>query len=755
MQASAAPRARNNKEYLAPLALISAVLIFYAPILSGRASFPSGDFNEHFVPFLTFQARELLSGRLPLWAPYTFSGHPFLADVQAAVFYPPSWLTVALGALKNDYFYALEVEAIAHVVAATLFVFFYVRRILERTFPAFVAALVFGYGGYLTSYPSQQLAILRADTWLPLLLLALEKAWAYVREQKKGAAARWFVTAGLALALAILAGHPQSALYILYVGVAYYLFLAVYSLKRGATPAVRAYALGGGVVMGLVALGLTAAQLLPSLEYWQLSVRARTDYAFVSLGFPLQALWQLLVPGSIGVMSPLYVGILPLLLGVVGLARPTARVWFWLGTGVVALLLSFGGHAFLFPLFYRFLPGWTLFRSQERAAFLVSLALAILAGHGVALLRADRPPRRLALGLGFVGLVLAIWFLIGWGLPGRVAFARSVLAQRLVVAALLLAASVLLLALPERIARLAGPRIPSSAWLAAMVVGLIWLDLFRANVGNNLTWVSARERTAPSPMALILEREAASTPESGRVWNDWGIAQDFGLVTEVESTWGASPLRVAIYEALKTTLPMERAWELLNVEYVLTWRRTLYMPGEIIYEERQATSTAYLHRLSGSNPRAWVVHQARVLPDAEALALLAEVDNNRQREVILAAAPADAEWEPWAGAGETVQVEPRSRPDGRVYQVEMRAAGLLVLSEVFYPGWEALVDGQPVPLLRANVALSAVLLPAGRHRVELRYRPASLRLGLLISGATGLVLAACALVSARRRMVKR
>ena len=49
----------------------------------------------------------------------------------------------------------------------------------------------------------------------------------------------------------------------------------------------------------------------------------------------------------------------------------------------MALLLSYGGNGFLYPLFYRLAPGWNLFRGQERVAYLVALGLSVLAGYGV------------------------------------------------------------------------------------------------------------------------------------------------------------------------------------------------------------------------------------------------------------------------------------------------------------------------------------------------------------------------------------
>jgi uncharacterized membrane protein YfhO len=61
------------------------------------------------------------------------------------------------------------------------------------------------------------------------------------------------------------------------------------------------------------------------------------------------------------------------------------------------------------------------------------------------------------------------------------------------------------------------------------------------------------------------------------------------------------------------------------------------------------------------------------------------------------------------------------------------APGYLVLTDTWFPGWQATVDGAEQPIRRANHALRAVAVPAGRHTVEFRYAPASVRLGLGIS----------------------
>jgi uncharacterized membrane protein YfhO len=73
------------------------------------------------------------------------------------------------------------------------------------------------------------------------------------------------------------------------------------------------------------------------------------------------------------------------------------------------------------------------------------------------------------------------------------------------------------------------------------------------------------------------------------------------------------------------------------------------------------------------------------------------------------------------------------KPNRIQLRAEMRKAGFVVLSEVYYPGWEARIDGEPAPLLKADYILRAIPVPAGDHTIELRFRPAALSWGLMIS----------------------
>jgi uncharacterized membrane protein YfhO len=75
---------------------------------------------------------------------------------------------------------------------------------------------------------------------------------------------------------------------------------------------------------------------------------------------------------------------------------------------------------------------------------------------------------------------------------------------------------------------------------------------------------------------------------------------------------------------------------------------------------------------------------------------------------------------------------------------------MLVLSEMYSPGWHAYIDGKETPVYAADAVLRSIHIPAGEHQVEFRYEPASLRFGIIISVVTGLaILAIFALFSWR------
>jgi hypothetical protein len=128
-----------------------------------------------------------------------------------------------------------------------------------------------------------------------------------------------------------------------------------------------------------------------------------------------------------------------------------------------------------------------------------------------------------------------------------------------------------------------------------------------------------------------------------------------------------------------------------------------------------------------------VVAGTRIADGPSALATLVDPGFDPAREVVLADGTPQAP--PDVPVGDARILPGGYRPDRVALEARLQAQGFLVLIDAYDPGWQAYVDGRAAPLLRANTAFRAVALPAGTHRVEMRYRPPLAVAGLCISGA--------------------
>jgi hypothetical protein len=734
--------------------LLGLCLLFFWPLLTpnleNRGSLRAGDFYVQTYACCTYKARELLNAHLPLWNPYVYSGHPFVADLQNSALYPPALLIILFGAPWGYPVLALEIEAIVHVFLAGAFTYFLGRRLFQHRSAALVAAVVFAFGGYLSSFPPLQLPILETAAWLPLVLLLLDVGLERLKHASR--LGFWYCALGGAVfGVALLAGHAQTALYLFYVAAAWYAFRAA---GRG-HPRWRSL-FGGFGVFAVTAGGLAAVQLLPSLELMRLSIRASAAYQDLAVGFALKDLLQVVLPGMAGSWSPLYVGILPLAWVVfawvaafrTGDASPSRQwqrqVFFWTALACVALLLSFGDGTFLFGLFYLGVPGFDLFRAQERLALMFSLSLALLAGYGLRYFVSRVNSEQYALAAQVdLGHLLAA-FLAGMGALAVVLFFGATQAssgQEGNLAGSFLGI-VLFLGLVLGAGWLWNAFWRHRRWrtmpATGLLLGLIVLDLFTLNSRTNIQGRLPERQILSSPLIQTLQSAGADQPF--RVYHgSWYLMGNYGCVFGVEDTGGASQLQLADYARFWAQLPMERAWELLNVRYVVTWQSELNVPSTVVYHTTTSKGDeVYLHRLVQDAPRAWAVFAAEVVPDGEALARLARFDFDHYG-VALLDAPLDPPLTGWPAGEAQIHLLSRAAEEVRL-EADMPARGLVVLSEVYYPGWQARVDGQKVPIRRVDTLLRAVELPAGHHEVVMEFRPSSVYLGAGLSLLTFVLL---------------
>jgi hypothetical protein len=556
---------------------------------------------------------------------------------------------------------------------------------------------------------------------------------------------RYLVLTALAFALAFLTGNPQNLTQLFYTTLAYY----AYQCWRAHIPwsvALKRF----GLVLAL-AVGLSAIQLLPSLEWWRNSTRASISFEKAAVGFPPRDVVQLLVTGLVSYWQPLYVGVLSLVLAFLACAMGRKRdLPFWAGLTIVALVFSFGKNLFGFEVAYLTLPGYNLFRDQERHAYLVTFGLSVLAAHGLDTLLSPlkRWERKLVHHTArYLRYALPVVFL----LIGVAALLRRMeldvsdsqkLANHLAVLFLCLTFATTLLYL-----RFYRPR--SRSMLGILALMLVVFDLFTLN--------RARYYADPHDPHQVssLFQQIKADPNWFRVQEDeFPIIRDVAGRRDLRGVWGVA-IQLRHYEEFLDRTPEDVRWKLLGVKYVVTWRGSLVTwqgreitEAEMLGKEGEGESVKHFYRLPWQPQRVFVVREVAMAQNRDELyQILGSPDFDPLRTAVL--------WEP-------VSLKPAPTAEDKVLitsdtpayiglQVRLGAPGLLVLSEVTYPGWRVYVNGKPARLHEADGILRAVLLPEGESKVEFRFLPLTFYVGIALSSLTVLLIIGYAIARWREK----
>jgi hypothetical protein len=513
-----------------------------------------------------------------------------------------------------------------------------------------------------------------------------------------------------------LAGRPQSYLTIGLITIAWLIYTARQAEYSWPQIGARIVVLGG------IAMGIAAAQWLPTLQLTRLSTRSELTYNSVAEGgFPFAELTGFFVPQLLGTQN-LYVGLLTLLLAAVAIYKREGLLW--AGILLVCLLGSVGEHLILFDGLYLIerlgFPGYL--RNMERLAFGITFSLAALSGYG---LRAvQRESRRLLCPIGIIlGCIFSVTLLLGW-LWSFTRLPSESLNPTLAVEALSYAGVMLFVGLAAFWLLRDRPRVVQIA-LAVLVV----LDVMSVNQGRFLVTESFLpgndiERVAAAP---------AGPQPFYRVTFNQTSSQDFGSLLGVDSPGGMPPLMLKDYERLRGILDEYRRNILLNVAVVVT---TGEHPDPVFELVKQQDNFNY-YRFLDFKPRAFLVEEVVEVPDpVRAAEVLAASDFDYWNAAVVVGE---------TGVGQGTQLAPAETAAviGRTtnsitIQATADEPRLLVLSDTYYPGWQARIDGAPAEIFQTNVSLRGVVVPPGTHTITMHFRPLTFYLGVSISLLTGL-----------------
>ena len=761
--------------------LVAAGVVFFHRVLFFSEVFFYRDIFYLNVSQLALAADFLRTGQWPLWDPYHHGGMPFLADVNNIALYPWNLL-----GLVFEPYRAITLAIVLHVITAAAATYVLARRLALGPPAAFLAGAVFAYCGFslaLASTPGRMMSL----AYLPLMVLF----WHLFLEQRRF---RWFLSAAVCGVLQVLTGAPpENALT--------FLTLLGWSLWGAESRWPRIHRAGLWTLLGLTVAALAAVQLVPLAELAGLSSRGQgvsfEDFGGWSLdprrlpelvlpGFlgwdtlETDDYWgQRIVDGSFPYVTSLYFGPAVLMLALTGgLGGNGPRRRLLLALAALAVLVSMGRFLPGFETLYHLLPPIRIFRYPSKLLFLAVLPLALLAALGAQQLFDGRWRPRLVRGA---------WILTGLGSAGLVLLTVSpAAAERLQLFFFEQSGPAITRGLQAAaahsltfflLATLVGQLVSRGAQGRWAIAAIVTADLMLHGHQINPRVPSALLETRP-PIAdkvaevlsggrLFRERTpyppfATPPPTKDVIWRHlWlrhvlGSYQGAKLALPVifhEDYDGLAPERIVNLTFLVYQLPWDRRLPLLSAASAraLVSNQPLELPGVdfVAAIENPSTATYYLYRNTRAAERATLVQDWRVVssPQDAVQGMLRPGFDPRRQALVEGDLPAI----PRAGCAAPRLVVETDGVQHRQYRAETSCPAILVLSEVFYPGWRVRINGRAAPLLRVNYAWSGVLLEAGEHRVEWFFTPRSVRTGAALSGLATAALAIIAAVRWRGR----
>jgi hypothetical protein len=768
---------KNQRGWPWALALLLMVLAFFSPAL--KETFIFRDAFCLFYPDKVVQTPYFRALEAVLWNPWEVLGSSYVGGLGTCWFYPLNVVYMFFSPPA-----AFRIFIVVHFVLAAVFVRMFVRGMGAGQAASACAAVSYALSGYVLSLNGSP-DMLATAVWLPGSLWLLD---GFLRRRSP----TWLVLFGASIAMPFLSGRAES---VVILGVCASAWIMIRDDHRG----IREKSITLIKVMpaaAIITLGLVMIQFLPTLELARISSKGGGFPIEVATlwSFHPKRLLEFILPSPWGRFWPVenyaawelagwdnhypwslshYMGI-PILAGaLVSLAKSSWRRRTLVGGPLlIVLFLSFGEHSFVYPLVHKLFPPLRVFRYPEKIMMLTALIIACSGAFGL-----DHIFRRFREGFSrrFLGL-LAIITLIAVAsgilidcLTAADSGSRGDNVNMSIYHAVLVLACIAAIAAASRFKR-PRPAVPlcflaltffdlslANRWIIPYADPGIYhfepaaLSIMRDySDKNGLGLFDEKGKPIPGSFRVMAEPveptdstlvmiEGENDLERRRVWERHSLMPNSNFIYGIEEITGYTAAVTRDFDIFMRKSMSRKTLELFNTRFVVSPASGSALEGQ----DLPIAGTRYgygfkVFELDRAFPRAYLIGGSeRVDKAMDNLDLINSHDfrgavvlenhpglPSRSEETEFGLVPCDIL---------------RHSP----HQVRVRAIApspaYLVLSDSFFPGWEACVDGKPAPIFKANFLVRAVWVPEGDHEVVFKYNPVMYRTGRAVSLCSALI----------------
>ncbi|MFA5404832.1 MAG: YfhO family protein [Ignavibacteria bacterium] len=729
-------------------------VIFFRQLISG-AAFLGDDFIEQYYPGKTLSAVSLSKGFIPFWNPYTFSGMPFFADLQIAIFYPFNYVLSFFVNGEHLSPVALQLSIILHYLVCSVFCFYIGKHFKLSNTASVVFALMFTYSSYMIIHMIH-MPLIEAVIWLPIVFLL----WLKFIESNKYI---FIFLATILMAFCLLAGYPQVA-FLNYVFVSVYILIVFISKVKNKEYAVVKNLIIGYLIFVVFSFGMSAFQLLPANEFVGLSNRAKITYDFAIEGSVEPRFFlSYFIPKLFGVwkfndssvdmswwatketfmfsIANIYISIiavvllLPTLMYQIKKKINNQLTWFLIGISLFSFLFALGGFFFFHRIIYSVIPFFDRFRNPGHILYLFTFSISLLIAFGLDTLLKNKKlfsevynKKYYLVLLGLFAFVLILiysgFFNVNIPQAGEKVntWIRSQYLNFFLF--LVVTSSVIYFYLQDKI------KVNVFIILILLIsVSDLYVNWFEQNNGSINPEVLYNQRKQKEE-----EFRNELKSEVFRVnMREYPYAAYFqrnsGMVNRIPLLDGYGALILDKYIPINKIAPgSSQTHDIMNVKYKLD-------PASL----KSGNPNSYKFYVNRTYlPKAMMFYDAKYFEEKDSVALKNYMSGNEfdhHKTIVIETNKKD-----FILPVIKDSILPKSEVKILNYdlnsisvEVESSENGFLFLSEVYYPAWKAYIDGKSTELYRADYCERAIYLEKGKHTVLFNYESDTFKTGLSVS----------------------